>query len=170
LVLAERVYVDAQTNKKVICGTFNEVTLSAAFVPKPLPSPVAAEGEKGGEAKPSEGGKDDGFQTILVKSADTGSPYIYLSLTDVLDETEITLQFVNMSKNKVTLETRVKISCKDRLQTVELVVPLPPLRHIANEPGRFSFDVLWNTEILGSHRVHVKRADPEPDQQSNDKG
>jgi len=140
LVLAERIYTDV-TQKKIIAGTFNLLTIRKKSV----------------EAKPAEG------SVKIEGGGDMGCPSAYISLTDVVDGTEITLQFVNVSKNKVLFGSALKLSGKDRLATVEIVAPLPPLRRFVGEAGTYSFDVVWNGEILGSHRLVVQEevANPE---------
>jgi len=142
LVLAERIYDDILSRKKVIAGTFNEITLQR-FEAKEV---AAADGSKQHVLPTVPGGSD------------MGSPMAYISLTDVLDGTKISLQMVNMTKNEVLLNTDVQIQVKDRLATVEIVVPLPPIRIFINAAGTFSLDVVWSGEILGSHRLVVKQA------------
>jgi len=137
LVLAERIYTDHHSGKKIIAGTFNRVRI--------------------GKIKTQERKLPDGSKRQLVPGGtDIGCPSVYLSLTDVVDGTELTLQFVNVTKNQILLESGFKINSKDRLATIEIVAPLPPLAHVAGEAGVFSLDVVWNGEILGSHRIRVE--------------
>jgi len=83
-----------------------------------------------------------------------GSPWLYLSLTDVVDETRLILQLVNRETNAVLRETVITIKNQDRLATVELVLPLPPLWRVLPAPGQYSYDVVSSEgEILGSHRL-----------------
>jgi len=136
LVLADRVYEDKLSGKKIIAGTFNRVLIGA--------SPVK-------EVQFPDGSK----QQQLVGGVHSGSPYAYVSLTDLSQETKLTLQFVNLSKNSVLLSTSLGVNCPDRLTTVELVFPLPPLP--ISEPGVYSLELLYENEILGSHRVTAER-------------
>lgn len=134
LVLADRVYED-KSGKKIIAGTFNRILLDRkGKIP---------------EAHPTDSTKKV-FKSAVV---DSGSPFVYLSLTDVLPEIDVILQFVNVSANKIVSETSVKIKCDDRLATVEIVLPLLPLALLVQEPGTYSLDLVWNGEIVGSHRV-----------------
>jgi len=80
-----------------------------------------------------------------------GSPYAYISLTDVVDGTKLTLQFINLGKNIVLLELAMVVNIKDRLETVEIVAPLPPLP--ITEPGTYALEVVCEGEILRSHRI-----------------
>lgn len=131
LVLAEHVYED-KSGKKIIAGTFHQVMFG-------VPAVLEVEGSDGGKRQQ------------LVGSVHAGSPYVYLSLTDVCDGTKIRLQFVNLSKNTVLLETAMSLNCQNRLVTIELVLPLPPLP--ITEAGTYSLEVLSEDTILGSHRV-----------------
>ncbi|MCI0681228.1 MAG: hypothetical protein L0Y71_03915 [Gemmataceae bacterium] len=137
LVLAERIYTDEQSKEKIICGTFNKVTLSRfSEPPHQLPD---------GTKRPA-----------IAGGTDPGCPSVYISLTDVIDGTELTLQFVNVSKSQVLFENGCTINKAHRLATIEMVLPLPPFREMMPEAGTYSFEVLWKGEILGSHRVLVE--------------
>jgi hypothetical protein len=136
LVLAERVYEDKSSGKKIIAGTFNLVRIG-------MPSPEEVELPDGRK------------QRVIRGGTDPGCPSVYVSLTDVVDGTEISLQFVNMSKNQVMFTMGIRIESADRLATVEIVAHLPPFARVVREAGTFSLDVVWKGEILGSHRVIV---------------
>src|ERR1700677_3492979 len=136
LVLAERIYSDAQTNKKVICGTFNQLVVGMVQLVAQKP--------------------DGSIVNLIPGGTDMGSPSVFISLTDVVDGTEIALQFVNQTKNIVLLQTGFKLQVKDRLQTIEIVAPLPSMSQIVKETGIYSLDILCEGEILGSHRLVVR--------------
>lgn len=135
LVLAERVY-EVVGGQKVIAGTFNGVKLRRRVPEQPVPG---------------EGGK-----AVLVGGA-MGSPWAYISLTDVCNNTELQLQFVSLSRNVVLFETKLIVQCDNRLATVEVIVALPLLQ--LPEPGTYSFEVVCEGEVIGSHRVIAKLAD-----------
>jgi hypothetical protein len=65
---------------------------------------------------------------------------------------------MDFSTNQSLFHVGVKIQNNDRLATIEIVVPLPPMKAFAPHPGTFSLDVVWNNEIVGSHRVIVDEA------------
>ncbi len=135
LVLAEHVYQDV-SGKKIIAGTFNSVR----FTQKPLIKTVA---------------KPDGTQQMLVPGGmHAGSPYAYVSLTDVCESTILQLQFVNLTRNKILFSKEVTVNSKNRLATRELIFPLPPLG--IDEPGVYAFEVVCEGDILGSCRVMAK--------------
>jgi len=142
LLLADKVYQDV-TGKKIIAGTFNGILVGKMrTVKQELP--------------------DGSKRQLIPGGTDIGCPYVYISLTDVVDKTEIALQFVSASKNKVIFQTAFMIQSKDRLATIEIISPLPPVRQFIQEVGTFSFDVVWEGEILGSHRLVVRElAKPE---------
>jgi hypothetical protein len=136
LILAERIYED-KSNKKIICGTFNALTITK-LANREIKSP-------------------DGTTLPLVTGGtDPGCPAVYISLTDVVDGTEITLQMANVSKNTMIFGAGLTLHTPDRLATIEIVAPLPPLSSFVKEAGTFSLDVVWRGEILGSHRLLVK--------------
>lgn len=144
LVLADRVYED-QSGKKIIAGTFNRIKLNR-------------KGRIPTESHPTDSAK----QVFRSPVIDTGTPFVYLSLTDVLPEIDVTLQFVNVSTNKVLLETGIKIKCPDRLATVEIALPLLPLTMLVHEPGTYSLDLVYAGEIVGSHRVIAEDVTDQP--------
>jgi hypothetical protein len=133
LILADRVYED-KSGKKIIAGTFNRVLLNrTAHIPKDHPT--------------------DETKKLVQGGTDIGCPSVYVSLTDVVPELDVTLQFTNVSTNQVLLEMPIKIQCPDRLATVEFAMALPPLGRIVQGPGTYSLDLVWNGEIIGSHRI-----------------
>jgi hypothetical protein len=137
LVLAEKTYTD-RSGKKIICGTFNGIKMGAATAPH------AIERTDGSKKKMFRGGEVDAI-----------CPYAYINLTDVVDRTELTLQFTNFNKNQVLFETRLRLKPKNGLKSVEIVAPLPALHQVLKEVGTYVFEVVWNNEVIGSHRLSV---------------
>ena len=132
LVLAEHVYTD-KSGKKIIAGTFNSYSF-----------------KRGSLVEEKDVG--DGAPVQVIKGGmQVGSPYAYISLTDVCNNTELLLQFVNLSKNQVLLQSKINVVCHDRLQTIEIIAPLPQLP--CREPGTYAFEVVCEDEVIGSHRV-----------------
>ncbi len=147
LVLADRVYQDAATGKKIIAGTFSGYKFSKR---PPIAEIVRPDGTK---------------QQALAGGMTLGSPSAYVSLTDVCDGTTLEIQFINLSKNLVLFGTAVNIAHVDRLANVELVLPLPVLP--ITEAGTYALQVVCEGEIVGSWRVVAEDLDARKEQQSN---
>jgi hypothetical protein len=147
LVLADRVYQDVTTGKKIIAGTFSGYKFSKR--------PAVAE-----IVRP-----DGTKQQVLAGGTSIGSPFAYISLTDVCDGTTLEIQFINLSKNVVLFGTAVNIAHVDRLANVELVLPLPVLP--ITEAGTYALQVVCEGEIVGSWRVMAEDLDARKEQQSN---
>jgi hypothetical protein len=139
LVIAEHVYQDI-TGKKVIAGTFNRVN----FTRKPLVRQVE---------------RPDGSQaTLLPGGMQSGSPYAYINLTDVGENTKLLFRFVNLTRNTMLFANEMVVDSKDRLQNVELVLPLPTLP--IPEEGTYAFEVVCEGEILGTYRIAAEEFKP----------
>lgn len=131
LILADYVYQDKQTGKKVIAGTFNRLVLRK----KKATGDVAEEVER----------------KTWDEVRETGSPFAFISLTDVRSPVDLELRYVNLSDNRVLLQTSFKATCHDPLQTLEAVVPVPRLPIPA--PGTYALELLHDNEILGALRI-----------------
>ncbi len=132
LVLADRVYED-KSGKKIIAGTFTHYWFSKAPAYKDVEQP------------------DGTKRRIIAGGLQAGSPWVYLSLTDVVDGTKLLLQFINIGEQKTLFGTEISLACKDRLATVEVGMPLPMLP--ISGKGIYAFEVLWQNELLGSYRI-----------------
>jgi hypothetical protein len=82
-----------------------------------------------------------------------GNPYCYISLTDIRGEQILDLRYVDLSDEKVLIQVGINVRSNDPLETVEIVLPLPPLP--TTKAGTFALELLWNDEPLGSHRINV---------------
>jgi Family of unknown function (DUF6941) len=138
LVLAERIYQDI-SGKKIIAGTFHGIVIRRG-------PPIKEETDDEGTV----------VRRTIRGGTDGGSPYAYVSLTDVCDNTQLCLQFVNLTKNEVMFKQDITVRCADRLQTVEIVAALPTLR--VPEAGTYAFEIVCEEEIIGSHRLIAKEA------------
>ena len=143
LVMADHIYQDQQTGKKVICGTFNTFRFSRK---PPVTEVEAPDGTK---------------QTVVAGGGHSGSPYAYVNLTDVVEGTKLRLQFVNLTKNVVLFGTELVIANVDRLATVELVFPLPRLP--IQEAGAYALEVVCDSEVIGSCRITAQDLDAKDD-------
>jgi hypothetical protein len=121
-VLADHVYVDSRTGKKIIAGTFNEL------------------------AAPE-------FPSVF-----TGSAHVYLCLTDLRGRCRMTLEYIDLAKNKTLLSLEhIHVYAGSPLESIELIVELPdlPLPH----PGSFAIEVCIGDELLGSLRLLVSEGE-----------
>ncbi|MFH1919600.1 MAG: hypothetical protein ABIP48_06950 [Planctomycetota bacterium] len=136
LLLADRIYEDKATGKKIVAGIFQAVFFKKA-------EDLKAELEKRGV---SGAGMPGGFHA--------GSPYAYISLTDLRGTQPFVLRYVDLGEDKPVFEAAFTVSSDDPLKTVEIIAPLPPLP--TTKAGTFALELLWNDEPLGSFRVTVK--------------
>jgi hypothetical protein len=140
LVVADHVYQDQQTGKKIICGTFTTFRFSRRPPMKELQKP------------------DGTKQTVFAGGMHSGSPYAYVCLTDVCDGTRLQLRFVSLTQNLVLFGTEAVLNGVDRLSTVEMIFPLPPLP--IQEPGDFALELVCENDILGSWRITAEEITP----------
>jgi hypothetical protein len=134
LILADHIYDDRLTGKKVISGTFNQ--LSFAKVPK-------RQVTQGGQKK-----------VLVPPGGQIGSPWLYISLTDFRGKARFDIRYVDLKDNKVLFGTAFEAQWDDPLATAEFVLPMPPLP--ASREGVFALELLCNNELLGALRVRVQ--------------
>jgi hypothetical protein len=146
LVLADHVYQDKFTGKMVIAGTFNRVV----FVRR----------QPGHEAQPpAEPASPDAPRVLQpYEVSRAGSPFAYVSLTEVHGTIPLELRYVDLNDNVVLLRTEFSVRSESPLNTVEVMVQLPPLPTL--HPGVFVLELLSGNEPLGSHRVTAIAVDP----------
>ncbi len=136
LVLAERIY-ETKSGSKIIAGTFSTLRMGKVI------------------HKAVDLG-DGNSRNVVQGGTDPGCPALYISITDIVTGTELRVEVSNLTKNEVLFGTNFAVNCDNRLVTVEIVAPLPPLRCYIHESGMYSFDLIWRGEILGSHRLNVE--------------
>lgn len=139
LLVADRIYRLANNGGMVIAGTINELFL--------VPPPESKEIESA-----------DGLKQTLVQARHPTTPSAYISLTDVHDDTELRLQLVSLSENRVLLHTKFNIEKGNRLGTIEIVAPMPPF-DVIQSPGAYAIEIVCDDEILGMHRIQVVKED-----------
>lgn len=86
----------------------------------------------------------------------SGSPFAYLSLTEVRGAMSFVLQLVNLEDDTQLFRSDLRVECHNPLITVEMTVPLPPIS--PPQAGIYALELLWNSEILGSLRIIVEDA------------
>jgi hypothetical protein len=86
----------------------------------------------------------------------SGSPFAYLSLTEVRGMNNFVLELVNLADESQLFRSDLQVNCPDPLLTVEMTVPLPPIS--PPQAGIYALQLLHNNEILGSLRIIVEDA------------
>lgn len=146
LLLADHVYKDAFSGKMVIAGTFNRVIL--------LKDQEAETGEGDPQSSDELARQAEGLRKLRAHEVmRAGSPFAYISLTDVRGKVPLELRYVDLTDNRVILTVRFDVSSDTPLATIEQVIQMPPF--LAPHEGVFALELLHDNEPLGSHRVTV---------------
>jgi hypothetical protein len=137
LLVADHVYTDQATGKKVVAGIFHRLW----FAIKKAQVEESSDGTKQQIQIPTGG---------LV----AGSPFCYISLTELRGKQDFTLRYILLDEDKPIFEAQITLDgVASPLETVEVVLPLPQLP--AEKPGTYALSLLWNDEELGAHRISV---------------
>jgi len=140
LILADHIYQDAATGKKIIAGTFNKLFFRRQDASSEQKHVVD---------------ESTGEKRVLVQGGmQLGSPYAYVSLTEVRGEVKCALRYVDLEEDRPLLQCEFQIDSNDPLQTIEIILPLPPLP--TGKAGIHSLELICNDEPIGSLRVHVE--------------
>lgn len=187
LILADHVYQDRETGKRIIAGTFNQI-----FFTKPAPAPgsvavappapgsapppsapggegrrpeppsgpgmAAAEEPRRPGAGPGAAGAPEARKPPWHGFARAGSPYAFLSLTDVHGSAPLELRYVDLSQNAVLMRINFTVRCDDPLCTVEASVPVPSLP--TPHAGVYALELLCENDLLGALRIKAVEAAP----------
>ncbi len=143
LLLAERVYQDTTTGKKVIAGTFNRLCF------------------KRGPQKPQEIEIDGVKRQVIPDEMQVGSPCAFISLTEIRGTIACVLRYVDLEDDKPLLQCEFHIHCDDPLKTVEVVLPMPPLP--TTKAGIHALELLCDDEPVGSLRIIVEELEENDD-------
>lgn len=136
LLLADKIYEDSTTKKKIVAGIFNRLMMVSGLQPE------RTKDEAGNEILRVPGGMHP------------GSPSAYFSITDFQGVAPFLLRYVDLSDSKVLLQIDLQITCKDPLETIEVVIPMPVLP--TPHKGVYALELLCENEPLGSVRVVVE--------------
>jgi hypothetical protein len=134
ILLAEHVYQDRSTGKFVIAGTFNRIRVTPNSTIPELQSTSAG--------------------PVRAPGMTAGSPTVYLSVTGIHGEAQLELRYTDLVDDSILFKCDLGVVAKDPLATAEIGLPLPPLP--TPHAGTYALELLWNGEILGSHRVAVE--------------
>ena len=168
LLVADQIYQDQSTGKFVICGIFGTIFFmphDSAPAEEMTPNEPADEVD-GGDAGASAGAEGGGPKVPvgqppvpqsmkLNRLIRAGSPYAYVSLTEIHGQRSFEMRYVDLNENAVIFSFEFKVECRNPLETVQLSLPLPvlPVPH----EGVFVLELLCGGELLGSHRILTKR-------------
>lgn len=139
LLVADRIYTDKDTGKKIVAGIFNRLVFAADVT-----TPIEIE-------------KDGVKQKIIPGGLDAGSPYAYISIIDVRGTQPFELRYVDLSEDRAVFKVEFQVTCNDPLQTIEFVLPLPKLP--IEKAGTFALELLCRDDPLGSYRIQVQPFD-----------
>ncbi len=157
MLLADQVYQDRGTGKYVICGIFSAIHFSPRD--DAAGKDRSAGSGSGGRAAENDSAAETGTGSEsspvpIARLVRAGSPFAYVSLTELQGTRKFELRYVDLAENNVLFGTAFEVSCRDPLETIQITVPLPPLP-IPHE-GVFVLELLCEGELLGSHRVLAK--------------
>lgn len=144
LLLADRVYTDKDSNKKIIAGVFQNLFIKTK------------------ETVEKEKEQNNGMMPVSPQGYNAGSPFAYISLVDVLGKHRFILRYVDLADDSVLFEFNLDVDWKDPLAPVETGVPIPTL---PTKVGTYALELVWEGEPLGSYRISVRES---PCSASND--
>ncbi len=149
MVLADHVYQDKNTGKRIIAGTFNQITVKRRAIPS-----IPQDGDEASNAESLVAQKT----AKPIPAADVevlGSPWLYVSFTDAAGDVSLQIRFVDLSDYRVIFNGGLDFTGCEKLKTHEAHAPLPPLHPLVDKPGSYAVELLWRDEPLGSWRVQV---------------
>jgi hypothetical protein len=138
-LLADHAYKDLQTNKIIICGTFNTILQAGG-------RPVVM-----------------GVPPIPVQNMVAGSPWVYLSITEIHRSADLTLRYVDLEDHSVLLQLGIQVATESPLETVEMILPLPqlPVPHAGTYAVELCYGQGKELEPMGAYRIRIIRAEGE---------
>ena len=175
LLLADHVYQDKDTGKKIIAGTFNSLSISKTKAP-PKDAEQGAVGRGAGDGGQEAGGggpqqnlagpqqnlggpqqnlggpqQNRPRQLSTAEISRLGNPTAFVSLTDVHGTTDLELRYVDLADQNVLMMLKFRVFSDDPLKTVEAILPVPPLP--TPHPGVYALELVCKEEPLGSLRI-----------------
>ncbi len=153
LLVADRVYTDRDSGKKIIAGVLRKIRY---FV-----SDVAAGGDSAGDTKSEVDVEKTKSKLALGGVSSTGpTPFIYLSLTEIYGTQDFLVRYVNIETDTAKFERTIQIASDSPIETIEKVFPLPELP--VGDSSVYAVELIWQDETLGSFRiVFEKVANPQ---------
>ena len=139
LLVADHIYQDKKTGKSIVAGIFHQLLFKKA---EDVQAAL----------------KQEGTQIAIPGGLAAGSPYAYVSLTDIRGEQEFTLRYVYLNEDRSLFNTKFRVKSKNPLDTVECIFALPALP--TEKAGVYALELIWNdTDAgtpIGSFRIHVQ--------------
>jgi hypothetical protein len=84
---------------------------------------------------------------------DVGTPWVFLSLTDVKGPTKLELRFESLTGAEVYFSALLEVSSPDPLMSVQFGLPVPRL---PSKAGDYILELLHDNVSLGAHRVNIE--------------
>jgi hypothetical protein len=140
LLLCDRVYQD-RSGKFIIVGVFDRWMFK--------PSIEAASVESVSDGLPPQ------VEQKLKGPADiqdVGSPWVYISVTDVKGTAKLELRFESLTGAEVYFSALLEVSSQDPLASVKVGLPVPRL---PSKAGDYILELLHENVSLGAHRVNI---------------
>lgn len=131
LMIADYVYQDKSTGKWIICGVFDVIY--------PVPAGAVPQGKDG-----------EPVQLTASQCMRAGSPFAYISVTEIHASKQFDLRYVDLEGNNVIFDTSFGVRCDDPTEVVKLAFPLPML---LAKPGHYALELLCENELIGSCRI-----------------
>ena len=137
ILLADHVYNDQPTGKKIVAGIFHVIHFKKLASNNTIANDTA-------ERK----------KTEVVFSS--GSPFLYISLTEIHGPMKMEINFVNLLDNSILMTNKLDFAPPlqvNPVTTVEFVVPLPILQ--IPHTGDYAIELQCDGELVGSHRIQA---------------
>ena len=84
---------------------------------------------------------------------DVGTPWVFISVTDVKGPTKLELRFEALTGSEVNFRVELEVNCDDPLGSIKVGLPVPRL---PNKAGDYILDLLHEDVSLGSCRVKIE--------------
>ena len=100
------------------------------------------------------------FDRVYVGKFSTTRPMsLYMKVTDAEGDYELEARYVQISSGKVLARAEGELHSKNKLASIDLIVPFPPL--LIPKEGRYEFQIWANSIFLGSTFIDaVPRSKP----------
>lgn len=137
MVLADHVYTDRDTGKKIIAGVFSKLTCHRHI-------------------KPNEDADEEAKKRAVTQSVGAaGNPWLYAAFNSARGELELELRWVHLETERRIWGGKIAFRSDDPLVIHEIVAGLPSLN--SGLSGWHALELLHNNAPLGSLRIYVEQ-------------